>query len=128
METKYLNILQTLKNNSYSPYSNFAVAALVVINDDTIIKGVNVENIAFGDTICAEKTALTQTYTLGFKKQDIKAIHIYSKNGVTPCGSCRQVMRELLWEQCPIYIYDAKQLIQIYKNNDLLPTSFNSIK
>lgn len=127
MNKNYLEQLKQLSNNSYSPYSKFKVACLIETKQNTLIKGVNIENIAYGETICAEKTALSQLYTLGFKKLDVTAIHIYSKNGVTPCGSCRQVMYELLDLNCLVFIYNEKELVSKYINKQFLKTPFDTI-
>ncbi|KAI4452961.1 gtpase era [Holotrichia oblita] len=91
--------------NSYSPYSHYKVAAAILTNKDTIIVGVNVENAAFGDTICAERTALTQAITQGFQPKDIIAIAVYSLSSppASPCGTCRQVISELMNPNAIVY-------------------------
>ncbi|WP_338982626.1 cytidine deaminase [Spiroplasma endosymbiont of Eupeodes luniger] len=127
MEKDYLKILKELSNNSYSPYSKFQVAAILQIKDDIIIKGVNLENVAYGETICAERVALMQAYTQGFTKEDLIAIHLYTKTGITPWGSCRQVMSELLTANCQVYIYNETEIVGTYKNEQLLPNRFKSI-
>lgn len=85
---------------AHSPYSDFMVAAALQLNDGEIITGNNVENAAYGDTICAERSALVKANSMG-RKRDINKIAVIGTGGnfdtespVTPCGSCRQVMNE----------------------------------
>lgn len=99
---------QQLKEKAYCPYSKFHVAALVVLKDGTVVEGVNVENVAYGSTICAERNALFHTKTLGYQKDDIDFMLITSdlKDPISPCGSCRQVMNELCHRDMKVYLFD----------------------
>lgn len=54
--------------NSYSPYSKFPVGAALLLTDGSVITGVNVENVSFGATNCAERTAIFTALTQGYKK------------------------------------------------------------
>ncbi len=78
--------------NAHAPYSNFSVGAAILLRDDRIVTGCNVENASFGLTICAERTAATRAIVQG--DRDWKAIAIVSPTGVTPCGACRQFLSE----------------------------------
>lgn len=120
--------LVKLKNNAYTPYSNFNVSCIVVINDEKQIAGVNVENAAYPSTICAERTALAQVYTQGYRKKDIKKLYLYtdSTNFATPCGQCRQVIGELVDENCSIEIYNKKASKQTLLVKQLLPFAFTN--
>ena len=84
--------------NSYSPYSNFKVGALCILENNTVIKGCNVENMSYGLTNCAERSAIFNTISQGFNYKDIKEIVIIAdtEKPVSPCGACRQVMAEFL--------------------------------
>lgn len=118
--------LLNLKENSYSPYSNFKVACLVYLTDGQVVKGTNVENASYPATICGERTALAQVYTLGYKKEDIKSLELYTDSDDlgTPCGVCRQVICELVDWSTPISIY-SKKGFQLKTNiKDLLPYAF----
>ncbi len=81
--------------NAHAPYSNFNVGAALLLKDDRIVTGCNVENASFGLTICAERTAATRAVVQG--DRDWKSIAIVSPTGVTPCGACRQFLSEF----CP---------------------------
>jgi len=80
---------------SYVPYSNFPVGAALLCTDGTVFTGCNVENAAYGSTICAERTALLKAVSEGHK-DDWQAIAIAGRGEdyCWPCGSCRQMLYE----------------------------------
>ena len=80
---------------SYVPYSNFPVGAALLCTDGTVFTGCNVENAAYGSTICAERTALVKAVSEGHT-DNFKAIAIAGQGGdyCWPCGSCRQMLYE----------------------------------
>ena len=77
---------------AYAPYSHYAVGAALLTTSGKIYDGVNVENAAYPDTICAERTAAVKAVSEG--DRDFVAIAVASENGGSPCGSCRQVLSE----------------------------------
>ena len=80
---------------SYVPYSGFPVGAALLCRDGTVFTGCNVENAAFGSTICAERTALLKAVSEGHR-EDWVAIAIAGRGGdyCWPCGACRQFLFE----------------------------------
>lgn len=110
---------------AYIPYSHFAVGAAIEMNDGTWFEGCNVENAAYGSTMCAERNAIYQAYCQGYRKEDIHSLTIvaYGKEVVTPCGACRQVLAELMLPETPIILANpTKHLITNIKA--LLPGAF----
>ncbi len=91
---------QKARTHSYSPYSKFQVGAAILLKDGTIVHGCNVENAAYGSTICAERTAMVNVVSkinrgIRFEKtKQIVAIALVLRGGGTPCGSCRQMLYE----------------------------------
>ncbi len=84
---------------AYSPYSHFCVGAALVADNGEIISGSNVENAAYGSSICAERSALLSANTLGFRRFTCVAMIGKPEQGVTeepiaPCGACRQMLLE----------------------------------
>ncbi len=77
---------------AYAPYSHYKVGAAILANDGRVFTGCNVENASFGLTCCAERTAVFSAVAAGAKK--FAAIAIVTSNGGSPCGACRQVLRE----------------------------------
>jgi cytidine deaminase len=95
METEQLiEYALEAKSRAYAPYSNFSVGAALETSDGKVFAGCNVENISFGLTICAERSALSAAVSAGYR--DFKKIVIISdsKQSISPCGACRQVLAE----------------------------------
>ena len=78
---------------SYSPYSRFDVGAALALADGGVITGVNVENVSFGVTICAEQAAIARAVSEGHRSFTAIAVS-GPASSVSPCGACRQVLRE----------------------------------
>lgn len=78
---------------AYAPYSHFPVGAAVLTTGGQIFTGCNVENAAFGETICAERTAVTTMVAAGFREIDTVAV-VGGNGPCWPCGACRQVLAE----------------------------------
>ena len=82
-------------NRSYVPYSKFPVGAALECADGTVFTGCNVENAAYGSTICAERTAVVKAVSEGHRDDFVRiAIVGRSEDYCWPCGSCRQVLFE----------------------------------
>lgn len=88
--------LKALLNNSYSPYSHFRVASIVVMKDGREFRGVNVENASYGATICAERSAIVSAISAGYKKHDFETLYVMCDNEKIgfSCMLCRQVISE----------------------------------
>ena len=120
--------LLELAVNSYSPYSHFRVATILVMNDGKEIPGVNVENAAYGSSICSERSAIVAAISMGYKKGDFKELHCLcadSNKVSTSCFGCRQVMSEFFSKDAPVYFYSNTGEVQKYTIQDLCPYPFN---
>jgi len=95
------------KSYAYAPYSKFRVGAALLCADGTVIKGCNVENASYGGTICAERTAIVKAVSEG--KRDFVAMAITSDVPaiLSPCGICRQVLREFCHLDTPVLLVPA---------------------
>ncbi len=83
---------------SYAPYSGFSVGAALLCADGTVFTGCNVENAAYGSTICAERTAVVKAVSEGHRDDwTMLAVVGKSDDYCWPCGACRQ----MLYEFCP---------------------------
>lgn len=127
---------EEMTNFSYSPYSNFRVGAALLTKDEEIFTGCNIENAAYGATMCAERTAFFKAISNGKKAFSAIAI-VGGKNGVIedycpPCGTCLQVMMEFCDPEEFTIILTNKTTgsedfhIKMYKLKDLLPLGFAS--
>lgn len=120
--------LKKLLENSYSPYSNFKVASIVVMKDGREFGGVNVENASYGAGICAERSAILSAISSGYKKNDFKEMYVLtSGNKVsTSCFLCRQVMSELFEKKVPVHFYDLEGHQMDLLVEELCPYPFDS--
>lgn len=111
--------------NAYAPYSQFKVGAALELLDGQIITGCNVENVSFGLSNCAERTAIYRAIAQGVDLRQIKHIAIYTPTEEmhSPCGACRQVMAEF-FEAATVFISSNKSSQKTWTVGELLPESF----
>lgn len=110
--------------HSYCPYSGFQVGAALLTSDDKVFTGSNVENAAYGASICAERVAFTAALAAGYS--EFTAMMVLSADGaVTPCGICRQFIAEFCSPDFLIMTGDNPQDIKEYQLEDLLPYAFS---
>ena len=119
-----VKIASQVRKWAYAPYSNYQVGAAVLTDSDRIYDGVNIENAAFPVTICAERTAIFKAVSNGERK--FNAIAVVTKDGGTPCGSCRQVMAEFSPEMLVILADENGKITSEKKLSDLLPGAFGA--
>lgn len=124
MKEKLINLL----NNSYSPYSNFRVATIVVMNDGKEFNGVNVENASYGAAICAERSAIVSAVSAGYKKGDFKEIHVMcdSEKISSSCFLCRQVIIEFFEKTSKVVFYNNKGETMELTVGEICPYPFDS--
>ncbi|MDE1461557.1 cytidine deaminase [Spartinivicinus sp. A2-2] len=114
--------------NAYCCYSQFPVGAALLTVDGQMIPGCNVENISYGLTNCAERTAIYSATAQGINKQAMQAMLIYMPGNklYSPCGACRQVIAEFLAADTPIYAAcDDENQLQQWTVQSLLPAGFS---
>ena len=115
------------REHSYSPYSNFAVGAVIALKNGNFIYGTNVENAAYPSGMCAERIAMYTAYAQGYRADDILALAVLgdTKSPISPCAACRQVMVELLNLDTPIYLFNLKKEHKIFTVSELVPYLFD---
>ena len=109
------------RERAYAPYSNFKVGAALRGKSGRVYAGCNVENAAYGLSMCAERTAIFKAVSEG--EREFEAIAVVTENGVSPCGSCRQVMMEFAPDMAVI-IADTQGRVRATTVRDLLPDGF----
>ena len=119
-----MDLAKKASQNSYSPFSHFAVGAAVYAASGKIYQGCNVENSSFGMTICAERCAIFKAISEGEK--EIRAVAIYSPNADScyPCGACRQVMYEFQGDEEVVVVTENLGELEIKKLSYFLPNGF----
>ena len=129
MKTKHPKLIAAAfkaQKLAYIPYSKFPVGAAVLLKNGKIIHGANIENAAYGVTMCAERNAVYSAMCQGYKKEDIVAVAITAncQPVASPCGACRQVLFELLKKGTPIYLSNHLGETITTNPQELLPLGF----
>ena len=93
-DQELLELAKKAAEMSYSPYSHFPVGAALECADGAVFTGCNIEHAAYGDTICAERTAAVKAVSEGHRAFARIAIWGNSRDYCWPCGSCRQFLSE----------------------------------
>ena len=119
-----IEVIKEKMKNSYSVYSGFAVGAAVLGDNGNWYYGVNVENVSYGLTICAERNAVSTAITEGVKKILKVVVVADTEKPVTPCGACREFIYEFADEESLIYMANTKGEIISEKICNLLPMKF----
>lgn len=114
--------------NAHAPYSNFPVAAIVVTTAGATFAGVNVENAAYGSTICAERMAIGAMVTAG-DRSGIAAVVVAGRadDPLSPCGSCRQVIAEFSSPATVVSSRGAAGITTTWQIDELLPAAFGPL-
>jgi cytidine deaminase len=110
------------RNWAYAPYSNYAVGAALLTTSGRIYDGVNVENAAYPETLCAERVAVVKAVSAG--ERLFEAIAVVTENGGSPCGACRQVLAEFGLDTIILIADEAGELKSEIVLSDLLPLAF----
>lgn len=110
---------------SYVPYSHFPVGAALLCADGTVYTGCNIENAAYGPTVCAERVAIFKAVSEGHRDFVRIAIAGKSKDYCVPCGVCRQVMKEFAPKLEVICLNGAGESKK-FQLEELLPYGFDS--
>ncbi len=119
-----------MRGFSYVPYSNFAVGAALLTKSGKVYTGCNIENAAYGATICAERTAIFKAVSEGETELDAIVIVGAPKGEMPsqecpPCGTCRQVMSEFAKKDFRVILAVDPETYHIYSMEEMLPHSFS---
>lgn len=115
----------TARERAYAPYSGYLVGAAVEWSNGEVTLGCNVENLSYGATICAERTAIVSGVGQ-FGSGRIAQIAVVTKDGGTPCGMCLQVISEFAGPDAKVHCCNLEGGIHTYNFRDLLPHGFAS--
>jgi len=111
---------------SYSPYSGFKVGAALLLNNGQVVTGTNVENVSFGLTVCAERSALVRGVSEFGPGIRIAAVAVANLNGAAspPCGACRQMLAEFA-EPEALVVFPAALGVKTLRFDEILPLGFD---
>ena len=124
-DRELIAVARLAAEKAYVPYSNFPVGAALECPDGQVFTGCNVENAAYGSTICAERTAMCKAVSEGYRVFTKIAIWGKGDDYCFPCGACRQFMSEFSYHMDVISArgdgeYDKRKL------SELMPLAFNT--
>lgn len=112
------------RERAYAPYSRFAVGAALLDEQGRIHAGCNVENAAYPQGQCAEASAIGVLVLAGGKRILAAAVVGVADAPVTPCGGCRQRLREFAADDTPVWTADGQAVTARFSLGELLPASF----
>jgi cytidine deaminase len=121
---KLLDTARRARARAYAPYSKFAVGAALLDERGRIHAGCNVENAAYPQGLCAEGVALGQLVLAGGTRIAAAVVVGDAPQPVTPCGGCRQKLREFAADDVPIWSADDRAVRARHTLGALLPASF----
>jgi len=124
MKDDLLNAARDAMKKAYAPYSDFSVGASIRGSKGEIYSGCNVENAAYPQGCCAEASAISAMVMAG--EQQIAEVCVIGNGDalVTPCGGCRQRIREFGNDDTPIHVCGPEGLRKTITLGELLPLSF----
>lgn len=126
---RLLEAARQAADRAYAPYSDFPVGAALLTECGEIITGVNVENVSYGLTVCAERAAVCAAVARGYRR--FQGVAVYASRrphgAVTPCGACRQVLAEFMAADAAVVLADpAGGAPRLFTTAGLLPAGFGS--
>jgi cytidine deaminase len=117
-----VDLANTARERAYAPYSGYPVGSSLRTKTGRVFTGVNIENAAYPQTMCAERVAMFKAVSEGEK--EIEVITVVTNNGGSPCGGCRQVMAEFGMDTIVIMADGKGNIVQEATVKDLLPGAF----
>lgn len=116
---KLIELSIQAKERSYSPYSKFRVGCALITPEGKFIQGTNVENLSYGLTVCAERSAICHAVVSGERNFKAAMVTTDMEYFVTPCGMCRQILQEFNVKYVILLTNDNKMVM--YSMSYLLP-------
>lgn len=117
-----IDLANEARQRAYVPYSNYPVGAALRTKSGRLYTGVNVENAAYPQTMCAERVAIFKAVSEG--ETEFEIIAVVTNNGGSPCGGCRQVMAEFGLDTVVLLANGKGELVKEMTVNELLPEAF----
>lgn len=117
-----IDLANVARQRAYAPYSNYRVGSSLRTKSGRIYTGVNVENAAYPQTMCAERIAIFKAVSEG--EQEFEVITVVTDNGGSPCGGCRQVMAEFGLDTIVLLADGTGRIVQETTVRELLPEAF----
>ena len=117
-----VDLANTAREKAYVPYSHYPVGSSLRTKSGRVFTGVNIENAAYPQTMCAERVAMFKAVSEG--EMDFEVITVVTDNGGSPCGGCRQVMAEFGLDTLVLLADGDGRIVKEMTVGELLPDSF----
>lgn len=117
-----IDLANEARRQAYVPYSKYPVGAALRTKSGRIFTGVNIENAAYPQTMCAERVAIFKAVSEG--EMEFEVIAVVTNNGGSPCGGCRQVMAEFGLDAVVLFANGNGEMVKETTVNELLPEAF----
>jgi cytidine deaminase len=114
---------RTALEAAYVPYSDYPVGAAIRTGDGTVFTGCNVENANYSNSLHAEEVAVAEAVAAGYRSFDRLAVASGARDGVTPCGMCRQTLAEFCDDDLVVVCDEGDGATAVYTLGELLPAT-----
>jgi cytidine deaminase len=121
---RLIDAARAVRTRAHAPYSHFTVGAAVLDEQGRIHAGCNVENSAYPQGVCAEAGAIAAMVAAGGTRIVAAVVVGEGAQPCTPCGGCRQKLREFARDDTPVIVADMQQVRGRFTLGELLPHSF----
>jgi cytidine deaminase len=123
-DEELVDLAGQVRQRAYAPYSNFPVGAALLGRSGRVFTGCNVENAAYPLTTCAERAAVVKAVSEG--EREFEVIAVVTATGATPCGACRQILREFGGPDgnLRVIVADLDGNVRTFTIDELLPEGF----
>ena len=110
---------------AHAPYSDYPVGAAIRTPSGAVFAGANIENVSFPEGWCAETSAIAHMVMAG--EREIAEVAVFAARAAraTPCGGCRQRLREFGTADTKVHLCDADGVVETRTLADLLPAAFD---
>jgi len=123
-ETELVDAARGATEHAHVPYSEYRVGAALETADGTVFTGCNIENANYSNSLHAEEVAIAGAVKKGHQEFVAIAVTSGARDGVTPCGMCRQTLAEFCDEEFPIYCDEGESITE-YSLGELLPNTIS---
>ena len=124
-DAKLFEAARSAMARAHAPYSGFPVGAAILTGAGNIYSGCNVENASFPEGWCAETSAIAAMVVAGETAIAEVAVVAAKMPRITPCGGCRQRLREFGSAGTRVHLCDAEGVVETVRLGDLLPRAFD---
>jgi cytidine deaminase len=125
-----IDAAREVQAEAHVPYSEYPVGGALRTADETVYVGCNIENANYSNSLHAEEVAIAEAVKDGHREFDALAVSSARRDGVTPCGMCRQTLAEFCDDEMPVYCdegdgEDGGPVVSEYALGELLPNTIS---